>query len=308
MSNDRDAYIHSMEEQNDSFEHRMGIEALCDPLTILCKVGPLARNAQLKDLHSFDEYFTSFFKAHDIRALYDIYFDGDKEFDTVSYSELLSIGFIVVPCNDQMRYDLPQEAYEDDYLSLSENDVSFILEQTKDKYRLTRYRGKPIKRVVFLPGSNLFDDLVDMNRLEAEVKKGALIKPHPLTFHTLIHRLEKEFGEDQVLGHRVRGQEILESATHVSVTSNSEIGIKALLMNKEVQILDKTGKDSMLRPIFKQLYLAAFNQNVPARQALLKILGSPRSCVFWKWEKEKKLETMYSLMKEKHAALSHFSQ
>ena len=293
----------------DLFKDRMDCESIDDPLTLINKTGNLPRNDHLKELNHFDIFFGDFFSLKGIKHLYDVYFDGEKDFDSVSYSELFSIGCVVVPCNDWMRYNLALEASKDDYPSLTEEYVSYILDQTTDKYKLTKYRGPTIERVVFLPGSNIIEDIVDVNKLIEEVEKGALIKPHPLTTNFYLGVLKERFGKNVIIPHRVRGQEVLEKSLYVASTSNSELGLKALLMNKKLKLIDKEENPS-LRPIFRQLYQAAFsNENIhkTPRENLLKILGSPKSCIIWKWENAIKLNLIYNEMEKSYATLSHTS-
>jgi len=127
-----------------------------------------------------------------------------------------------------------------------------------DKYKLSKRRQKEHKFVIFLPGTNIIDKVLDVEKTKRAIAQGAVIKCHPLTAPGMVAFLKSEYGRDKVLDKKISGHKLLEEASIVGCCSNSEMGIIALTKDKSVYLFDKTEDQ---QTTYRAIYSAVTNQN-----------------------------------------------
>jgi len=141
-----------------------------------------------------------------------------------------------------------------------------------------KYIQQPVNRnlcpdgVVFLPGTNLLErKYVDYRAVKQAVNNGAKVKPHPLTTRFHYEWLKVFFGESNVIDINDAGDYYLKECKTVFCCSNSEMGLKALLLDKEVHSVEVRDPDKFGG--FESIYKAVkFNKN-----RLEKLISSDRS-------------------------------
>ena len=107
-----------------------------------------------------------------------------------------------------------------------------IANESGDKYRL-RKGSEVYDFVIFLPGTNILNKVVNWQKIDNAVKQGAKLKCHPLTAPAAYEHLVKKYG-DAVIHKKMSGHELLDNASIVGTCDNSEMGIAALAKGKSV--------------------------------------------------------------------------
>ena len=125
-----------------------------------------------------------------------------------------------------------------------------------DKYKLSKRRQKEHKFVIFLPGTNIIDKVLDVEKTKRAIAQGAVLKCHPLTAPGMVAFLKSEYGRDKVLDKKISGHKLLEEASIVGCCSNSEMGIIALTKDKSVYLFDKTEDQ---QTTYRAIYSAVTN-------------------------------------------------
>ncbi len=171
--------------------------------------------------------------SYDVNRLQQAYF---SEF---TYTEMLGSGLLVSPMSVEVSARLVQ-------MALDRPDQGFdaaaaVLEQvetrgTLDKYKLDAREVPTAKAVAFLPGSNIFHDMVSREALSRAMWEDdeLVIKPHPMTDGKIIGELCGMFGCNRVFEPRVSGHACLMAAERVYALSTTEMGLYAVLMGKPV--------------------------------------------------------------------------
>lgn len=106
---------------------------------------------------------------------------------------------------------------------------------TYDKYNLVTDIFEPPqirKKIVFPPGSNLFNKLVSKEILYRLMHEdpSVMIKPHPLSNNDLLRKLGRDFGYHRLIGPTASGYKLLENADFIWGTTASEMPIRAALL------------------------------------------------------------------------------
>lgn len=254
-------------------------------LTKITKSGPILRNKKLADLAQVEEKIRAHF---DGRILYDIVYDGDVTFKTLSMTEICTHGLMIHPCNYLVRDSNIREAAED-----TDHDNEDVLARiresgtTLDKYRLLPTPFVPEGRpVAFLPGSNIFDLTVDLKKLDQAVEAGAIIKPHPITNHDVLRRQERRYGKDKIANPKSSGYAYLKASSEIYTTGGSELSIYAVMLGKPVKSIEKYQTQKM--PVYRPFFEIARHHETPY-QAINNVFNSHKSGVFFTWDSEDKI-------------------
>jgi hypothetical protein len=178
---------------------------------------------------------------------YDIWFDM-KDYPKVhgySYTDVLS-NFIMLRCCSEKHSNLHIEhVLMNGSINEKGNTIfNHLLNNNTDKYNLRKIRKKfddlNLKAVVFLPGNNIYDSIVDLEKVDKFIEEhNAVIKFHPLTPEILESRVTKRYGKNKVISNHFSGHEIMENAEIVAVGRNSEMGLISAIKNKKVVLFDK---------------------------------------------------------------------
>lgn len=166
---------------------------------------------------------------------YDIWYDfgEDKRIHGYVYTDVLA-QFLYLRVASRIRASAAmQKAAKADITEEGERLFREIADNSGDKYRL---RAKGIKEdfVIFLPGTNILDKVVNWGRIDNAMSQGAKLKCHPLTAAPAYEHLMHKYGADRVIEKKASGQEILNNASIVGCCDNSEMGIAALAKGKTV--------------------------------------------------------------------------
>jgi hypothetical protein len=182
---------------------------------------------------------------------YDIWFDM-RDYPKVHgycYTDVLS-NFIMLRCCSAQHSTLHIEhVISNTSINQKGTDIfNFLVENNSDKYTLRKIRNKfnknDLKAVVFLPGNNIYDSIVDLQKVDTFVEEhNAKIKFHPLTPEILESKVTKRYGSNRVISSKFSGHEIMENAEIVAAGRNSEMGLISAIKNKQVFLFDKDTDD-----------------------------------------------------------------
>lgn len=276
-----------MKKKNNRFLHLTEHESAGDNITHLLKSGAITRSNSTIQYQNFSSRIPKEWRH--IKIQYDLWYNNDA-IDTSTNKLYLSSFLYTDMLNKCLYFRVPNQRLNReifDIILLNKHEVidrsvlDRITSSLSDKYNLLSTNNvKHSERVVFLPGTNILEDILDFDRVKKLVdNEGAKVKPHPLTskFHQFI--LKKKFGKENIIDSSISGFECLMNADVVFCCKNSEMGLTALLLNKNICLVDN--------PNFKQhtTYGSIYNaimtsKDYTAKTALYKILTSEYSGIF----------------------------
>lgn len=261
-------------------------DSLSCSLTKISKSGNLLRSKVLSRLPALEQRITQYFSG---RMLYDIVYDGDLSFDTLTMTEVCSHGLMIHPCNFKIRQNNMHLAAKD--TEHSHEDILLKIKQSSpnlDKYRLmpTPFT-KHHDQIAFLCGSNIFDAVIDLKKLDNAVAAGAVIKPHPLTNQDLFHRLIRRYGQAKVLNPKASGYTHLQHCDGIFTTGSSELSIYATMLNIPVQSIQQEQPQRV--GVYEEFFTLALTHDNPYH-AINNIFNSHKSGVFFHWDKDDRIE------------------
>ena len=218
---------------------------------------------------------------------YDIWFNTNAK-QTIHkwlYTDFLGNGIYLrvpsTPINDK----LTKHIVESD-IKIDEERCEKIVNNFHNKYTLGANQ-KYYDKVIFLPGSNLLNKgkCVHWGRVKQAVDNGFVIKPHPITTKLWVARLRLDFGEENVLDKKAGGFELLANCKECATMPNSEMGLMALMLDKQLSMVAHTKKDrekSILT--YESLYYAIADTN--AKQSLKKIFSAKNSGIIFSFDED----------------------
>mgnify|MGYP003113148395 FL=1 len=208
---------------------------------------------------------------------YDIWYDfpKDPKIHGYVYTDAMSKFIYMKPASFKYASKVMIESMKE--VVTEEGDMLFkeLAIKSLDKYKLRRTKFKP-KHVIFLPGTNILYDIVDMKKVEQEVDKGAYLKCHPLTSAYAFADLKRKF-KDRIIDKKLSGHAILKQAEIVGCCSNSEMGLIGLAQGSKVNLFDKEGCNPRT---YTAIYTALWKgklDNEPSPLDLKRILSSEYS-------------------------------
>lgn len=265
-------------------------------ITKLQKTGHIGRARHLDKLAPLANRLM---ESTDKDVLYDAYFGADPEFTALHYTELFSKSLLITPCDDVIRYRMATLAVEDDVPPI---DLDSLFADRLDKYRLVRQLTKePLKGVVFLPGSNLLETIIDWPMINRLVQRGVKLKPHPITKDEWLTKLKRSF-PTAVLDAGLSGYDLMRRAETVYCTSASELGLLGTLLDKTVRRVDLNCPE-ITRNIYRQIYLAIEESSLDNKTALMRYLNSRYSGIVWRDDPPEKLTQVLDAIAEQHAVV-----
>lgn len=203
------------------------------------KIGPefaAMRGAHLTQLRPVEEIVRA---AAPLPASYDVNRSQPPYFSEFTYTEFLGSGLLVSPMSAEVSARLVQKALDSSNQGFDA--ASAILAQrhqrgTLDKYKLNEGPTPTAKAVAFLPGSNIFRDMVSFEALSRAMHDDdeLVIKPHPFSDDGLIGHLCQSFGHHRVVQPNTSGDAYLMAAERVYACTTTEMGLYAVLMGKPV--------------------------------------------------------------------------
>ena len=224
--------------------------------------------------------------AAPLPASYDVNRHQPPFFSEFTYTELLGAGLLVSPMSAeasarlvQIALDRPDEGFDA---------ASAILAQRKergtlDKYKLDASAAPMAKAVAFLPGTNIFRDMVSFEALSRAMwDDGELvIKPHPFSDDGLVAHLCQTFGYSRVVDPRASGDACLIAAERVYACTTTEMGLYAALMGKPIFNVGNFWTEG--RGAYSAFYRLLWGETTADAKAILThVLNSPYSGFFHK--------------------------
>lgn len=256
-------------------------EHVGDNMTHLFKTGDFTRSSSVNQYSEFSKQIPKIWRG--LKIKYDITYNVDTpDKDTsrlfipgFTYTDMLGKCLYFRVPNYRLNEELLQTILMNKHETIDKLVVDRIINSLADKYNLIgRSKDQLYDRVIFLPGSNIIDDILDFKKVEKLVyHEGAKVKPHPLTTKLHLFLLKKQFGDKNVLHNDASAFNYLINAKVVFCCKNSEMGIVALLLNKSICLVDNASYSgpatygSIYNTILRSQYHGA-------RDALLKILSS----------------------------------
>lgn len=210
---------------------------------------------------------------------YDLWYDAggrDKIYGYV-YTDMLSDFIYLKPANAFFAESAMYASIKLDPSGHGESLVDKIGEGVEDKYRLRPSKSEN-DFVIFLPGTNCISNVLDWDKTKRAVDQGAVLKPHPITSASLMQHLKNVFGEDNVLGKKESGHQLLHDAKIVGCCANSEMGVAAVAAKKGFHLFSdlKASKHATYTSIYKAM-LSGGNY----RENLIKLFDSPFSGIIY---------------------------
>lgn len=210
------------------------------------------------------------------RLEYDIWYDiAEKEIRGYSYTDVFSKCILLrVASLEKYKRTMWLSALE----PITEEGEQIFLElkeNSHDKYRL-RKRAPSHSFVIFLPGTNIVNKILDVEKVKRAVAQGAYLKCHPLTAPGMVAYLKNTFGQDKIIDKKLSGHQLLESADIVGCCTNSEMGLLALAKGKTVYLFDK--KDKPAQTTYTGIYNAIWRgKDHPNVNSFKRLLSSKYS-------------------------------
>lgn len=164
---------------------------------------------------------------------YDLWYDlgGREKIHGYVYTDMLSDYLYLKPANEFFADKAMVDSLDHEPTEEGERLVSCLSEGVLDKYRL-RPRTFSYDFVIFLPGTNIIGKAMDGGKVKRAVDQGAVLKPHPISSVSLIQSLKKSFGDQNVLGKKESGHQLLRESKIVGCCANSEMGLAAIAADK----------------------------------------------------------------------------
>lgn len=215
-------------------------------VTHLMKSGAIVRSSTISQYHKFSERIPKTWRG--IPLQYDLWYDvenkdkktGKLGLTGITYTDMLdNCVFFKVP-NYRLNTELFTTIIHNACEKINYNTIDRIIQSISDKYASLDANIIDVPPgVMFLPGTNILDSIVDFKSLKTLVdNEGVKIKPHPLTtkFHKFM--LQKKFGAENIIDNLLSGHQYLKATKAVYCCSNSEMGIAGILLGKQTGLLN----------------------------------------------------------------------
>ena len=202
------------------------------------------------------------------------------------YTDFLGNGITIRVSSIKINDRLMESIVNDPYLEIDHERCEKIVNNFHNKYTLginEKYHDK----VIFLPGTNLITKgkCIHWGRVRRAVDNGFVIKPHPITQKVWIAKMKKDYGEENVLDKKVGGFELLANCKECATMPNSEMGLMALMLDKQLSMVSHTKEDrekSLLT--YESIYHAIANTN--AKESLMKIFSAKNSGIIFSFDED----------------------
>jgi hypothetical protein len=212
---------------------------------------------------------------HGTNLEYDIWYDfpDDPRIHGYVYTDVFTKFIFMKPASFAHATHIMVASAKEKITDVGEMLFDSIVNKGTDKYRL-RKTNIDYPYIIFLPGTNLINDIVDWDRVAREVKyEGAYLKTHPLTSAYSMADLRKRYGR-RVIDKKLSGHTMLKTAEIVGTCSNSEMGLIGLGQGSEVRLFDKKGASPRTyTPIYTAIWKGDVH-NVPEVDRFKRILSS----------------------------------
>ena len=266
-------------------------EELGDLPTHYMKSGSSMRpKAQLQELNEFkhllipDSYRGSPFE-------YDLWYNTN-ELHTIRswlYTDFLGKAIYVRTNTIKINNRLMDSIVDDSEIIIDEDRIEKIINNLENKYVL-QWNTEFYDKVIFPPGSNLLQKgVINWQKMDNLIDDGYVIKPHPITAHVWIAKMKHRYGNDKVLKKKAGGFELLLNCKEMACSPNSEMGLIALLLGKQLSTIAIPVKNREKNHLtYEAIYQAVAGRAIGSGIALRKILSSRRSGIIFNFDSDPK--------------------
>jgi|TARA_R100000329_G_scaffold140308_1_gene122515 hypothetical protein len=243
---------------------------------------------QLQDLNEFKTYLLPE-EARGTTFEYDVWFNTNENVTIRKwlYTDFLGKGIYVRVNSRPINTKLFKSIVNSD-IKIDEERIEKIRNNLENKYSL-QWNTEFYDKVVFLPGSNLLckGTVINHGRVKALVDQGWKVKPHPITAHIYMADLKRRYGAENVLNKKEGGFELLLNCKEMACSQNSEMGLIALLLGKNIQMVsypvEKREKNLLT---YESFYESIAETN--AKETILKLFSSKRSGIIFNFDTDAK--------------------
>ena len=244
-------------------------ETLGDLHTHFFKSGNILRNKNMNHLAAYAELFPT-----DVKVEYDLWYDANDRNKVHGYvwTDACNKFIYIRPACTVRSVTLMNDCATSDVTDMGRDLVRHIGQNASDKYK-SQKKVPQHYYVIFLPGTNIFDRLVDLPLLRREIEKGAIVKPHPLTAIPLRAYIEANLPKESIANRKLSGHGLLACAKKVGTYTNSEMGLAALAADKTVVIMNDVREVTT----YSSIYNAISPGLKPSKERLEAILSRKNS-------------------------------
>ena len=170
---------------------------------------------------------------------YDVWYNHDEPvIHGYTYTDVMSKFIYIRPASTEYSNNIMRVARNEKITDEGIRIWEELQHKSGDKYKL-RKKKLSYPFVIFLPGTNILEAVVDKEKVKRAIAQGAHLKCHPLTAPGMVANLKHQFGHDKIIDKKVSGHQLLEEASIVGCCKNSEMGLVALTKGKTVYIFNK---------------------------------------------------------------------
>ena len=190
----------------------------------------------------------------DRKVEYDLWYDMNDEAKVHGYvyTDMASQFLYIRPACTVRTYQTMVEAANGEITEEGE----LLLDKMRlcaDKYRLRKSKTN-YDFVVFLPGSNIFNKIAKIEKLQNAVSQGAKCKLHPLSAAPMVAHLKHKLGCQSLLTKNLSGHEFMTEASIVGSFTNSEMGLVAAALGKTVYLFNDVTEMYTYSPIYNAVF------------------------------------------------------
>lgn len=189
------------------------------------------------------------------RVEYDIWYDmGDKNrIHGYVYTDAMAKFMYIRPAGAFWTHKHMEEAAKHPITEEGERIFQDLGENSVDKYRLRRVKEKH-DFVIFLPGTNILQEVLNWDKVRNAVKQGAKLKCHPLTSPPALAHLKHEYGAENILEKKLSGHQLMKDASIVGCCENSEMGLVALAQGKKVYLFGQGQRNITYSALYNTIW------------------------------------------------------
>ena len=207
-------------------------EELGNPVTHFFKSGNVLRSRDNEPLKKLKEALPKH-SFNNTKIEYDVWYSfNDDKIHGYVYTDVLTQFLYLRAASVKKSLLAMEKAASEKITEEGERLFEEIANNSGDKYRL-RKGSNAYDFVIFLPGTNILNKVVNWKKIENAISQGAKLKCHPLTAPPAYEHLVGKYG-DAIIQKKMSGHELLNSAHIVGTHDNSEMGIAALAKGKSV--------------------------------------------------------------------------
>ena len=273
-------------------------EVLGDTAAHFFKSGNTLRADNFDELIKISELLPS-----DRKCEYDIWYDknDEKQVHGYVYTDMANQFLYIRPACTVRTYQTMVEAAQGEITDEGEM-LYEKMQLCNDKYRLRKAKDAH-DFVIFLSGSNIFDKISDISRLQSAINQGAKCKLHPLSAAPMVAYLKNKLGSDCLLDKNISGHQLMADASIVGAFSNSEMGLVAASLGKTVYLFN----DVRGVYTYSAIYNAAFPSEIYSPDRMKRLLSCKSSGLVSKFatDPQENIDLFFKRFEDVDVRLSH---